>query len=167
MRYPAFLPRLGCLLALGMLTVFVLAVSRLWNAVQPPGKCTHVVLDRLPSPDGAWVAVIDEYTCDVGSFSTAITAELHLITTKPALRDIDLLGVDTGGNDNERPRVAWSVSNVLRVTVPLSDYLRFRNKFVEGVQVDIRFGQDDPMVKEVCRAYEDRLRGQVDDTMKP
>jgi hypothetical protein len=48
--YPAFLRRPGCLLALGMLVAIVIALWKLWEAVQL--GCTVVVLDRLPSPDG-------------------------------------------------------------------------------------------------------------------
>ena len=121
-RYPTLFRWSGCLLTSGVIVAFVLAVVVLWTTVQP--GCTHVVIERLPSLDGSWVAVIDEYTCDVGLFSTDITAEVHLLTTKPPLQDIDLLGVDTGGNADERPRLVWSAPNMLRVTVPVQSFLK-------------------------------------------
>jgi hypothetical protein len=134
----------GCLLALGMLAVLVFGLSTLWHAVIPPGKCTNVVLDRLPSPDGSWVAVTDEDICDVGSFSTDITAGVNLVSTIPPLRDIVVLGVDTGGNDNERPLVAWSAPDVLRVTMGLRSILKVLTRQVEGVRVNVQFDPDDP-----------------------
>jgi hypothetical protein len=149
-----------------MLAVFVFGLSKLWDAIVPEGKCSHVVIDRFPSPDGYWVAVIDEYTCDVGSFSTIITDELHLVSIRYSLPDINLLGVDTNGNVSERPRVTWTAPNALQVTVPLEDYLRFRNRSVEGLQVDIRFDPDDPMVRTICREQAGRLREPVDNTIK-
>ena len=144
-RFPAFLARVGgCHLALGMLAAFVFGLSTLWHAVIPPGKCTNVVLDRLPSPGGSWVAVTDEDICDVGSFSTDITAGVNLVSTIPPLRDIVVLGVDTGGNDNERPLVAWSAPDVLRVTMGLRSILKVLTRQVEGVRVNVQFDPDDP-----------------------
>jgi hypothetical protein len=144
-RYPTLFRWSGCLLTSGVIVAFVLAVVVLWTTVQP--GCTHVVIERLPSPDGSWVAVIDEYTCDVGLFSTDITAEVHLLTTKPPLQDIDLLGVDTGGNADERPRLVWSAPNMLRVTVPVQSFLKVLTRHAEGVQVDVHFDPDDPVAR--------------------
>jgi hypothetical protein len=147
--YPTFFRRPGCLLALAMLVAVVIA---LWKPGEPEQLgCTDVVLDRLPSPDGAWVAVMDESNCEVGMGGNAITAGVHLVKTKPPLQDIDLLRVDTGGDIDDRPRVAWSAPNGLQVTVPLYDYLRLRYTSVEGLQVDVRFDPDDPLVKQICR----------------
>ena len=62
--YPAFFPRPGCLLALGMLVAIVIAV---WKLGEPEQLgYTDVVLDRLSSPDGAWVAVMHEVDSEVG-----------------------------------------------------------------------------------------------------
>ena len=107
-------------------------------------RCTNAVLDRLPSPDGAWIAVIDEDTCDVGLLAmTDITAGVNLVSTKPPLRDIAVLGVDTGGHDDDRPRVAWSAPDVLWVTVPLRSILKVLTRHVEGVRVNVQFDPDD------------------------
>jgi hypothetical protein len=63
-----------------MLVALAFGLSMLWDAVR--GRCTHDVLARLPSPDGAWVAVIDEATCDAGWLAmTDITAGVDLIST--------------------------------------------------------------------------------------
>lgn len=133
-----------------MLAAFAFALSMLWDAVRP--GYTHAVVDRLPSPDGRWVAVIDEYISDVGLLAmTAVTAEVHLVSTSSPIRDIEIFGIGTGGNVSERPRLAWSAPNVLRVTVPLYDYLRLQPRQVEGILVDVRFDPDDPMVRTVCR----------------
>ena len=69
----------------------------------------------------------------------AITATVHLVKTTPPFQDIELLGVDTGGHNDERPRVVWSGPNVLRVTVGLYSYLKVLTRKAEGVQVDLHF----------------------------
>jgi hypothetical protein len=162
--YPAFFRRPGCLLALGLLVAIVIALCKLGEPVQL--DCTHLIVDRLPSPDGAWVAVIDESTCDVGMGGSGITADLHLVRTKSPVRDINLLGVDTHGDASNRPRIAWSAPNGLQVTVPLSDYLRLRNTWVEGLQVEVRFDPDDPLVEQICRGQIGRPPDPADNTTK-
>jgi len=157
--------RPGCLLVLGMLAALVVGLSILWDAVRP--RCTDTVLDRLPSPDGSWVAVIDEDTCDVGLLAmTDITAGVHLLTTKPPLRDIDVLGVDTGGNDSERPRVAWSAPNVLRVTVFQYAILKVLTRQAEGIQVDVHFDPVDPAARAIWLEQHGLPPDQLDDNAK-
>jgi hypothetical protein len=165
-RCSRFFHWLICLLAVSMLAVFAFDLAKLWGVVAPPGKCSHTVIDRLPSPDGSWVAVIDEYTCDVGSFSTDITAEVHLVSTKSPLREIEVLGVDTGGNDNERPRVAWFAPSVLQVNVPQYSILKVLTRQVEGVQVDVRFDPLDPALRAIWLEQHGQPPDLVDDTMK-
>jgi len=129
-----------------MLGAVVFALSMLWDAVKP--GCTVLVLDRLPSPDGAWVAVSEEATCDVGLLAmTDVAVGVHLVTTKPPVRDIHLLGVDTGGHESERPLIAWSAPDLLRVTVPLYSCLNVLTRQAEGVRVDVQFDPDDPAAR--------------------
>jgi hypothetical protein len=128
--------------------VVVYGLSALWDAVKP--GCTSVVLDRLPSPDGAWVAVSEEFTCDVGFLAGSdIAVGVRLVATKPPLRDVHLVGVDTGGHEDERPHIAWSAPNVLRVTVPLHSLLNILTRQAAGVRVDIHFDPDDPTARAV------------------
>jgi hypothetical protein len=91
------------------------------------------------------VAVLKEETCSTFYFGmTFIAADVHLVTTKPPIRDSVLLTVETGGQDNERPIVAWSEPNVLRVTVPLYSFSKIVTRQAEGVRMDVRFHPDDP-----------------------
>lgn len=150
-------------MALGVLAAFVYGLSILWDAVKP--GCTDVVLNRLPSLNGAWVAVSEESTCDVGLLAmTDVAVGVHLITTKSTRRDIFLLSVDTGGHDDERPLVAWYAPNVLRVTVPLYSYLNVLTRHADGVQVDVQFDPDDPAARAVWLKHTDQPPDAMDDT---
>lgn len=141
-----FFRRPGWLLAIGIVVAVVLALSMLWDAIGP--RCTHAILDRVPSPDGAWIAVIGEDTCDLGVLAvTDITAGVNLVTTRPTLRNIDVLGVDTSGGVGWRPRVAWSAPDALRVTVPLRSILKVLTRHAGRVRVDVQFDPDDPLAR--------------------
>ena len=163
-RYPAFFRRPGCLVALGMLVVIVIA---LWKLGEPEQLgCTDVVLDRLPSPDGAWVAVIDESHCEAEMGGDTIAAGVDLVSTKPPFQDIELLGVDTGGHNEERPHVAWSGPNMLRVTVGLYSYLKVLTRKAEGVQVEVHFDPDNPAARAAWLKETDQTPDSEDDTTK-
>jgi hypothetical protein len=143
---PSFFRRPGCLIALGMLAAVVYGLSMLWDAIKP--GCRGGVLDRLPSPDGALIAVTDEFICDVGFLPSTVTpAGVDLVTTKPPFRDTRLLVVDTGGYADQRPSVAWAAPNVLRITVPLHSLLHILTRQAGGVRVDIHFDPDDPAAR--------------------
>jgi hypothetical protein len=116
----------------------------LWNEMKP--NCATVVLDRLPSPDGAWFAVNEEFVCEM--VDSDIGGGVHLVTTKPPFQEIPLLVVDVGGYaDQQRPHIAWSAPDVLRITVPLHSLLNILTRQAEGVRVDIHFDPDDPAAR--------------------
>jgi hypothetical protein len=153
-------------LALGVIASLFIGLAKLWDWVQPPGNCTHAIVDSRPSPDGAWTAIDDEYTCE-GGFSIVVTAEIHLMTTIDPARDVVVLGVDTGGNDDERPRFAWTSSNVLQVTVPLNSYMVLSTRQVEGVHVDLHFDPDDPAARAAWLKETNQDPDPADDSEKP
>lgn len=108
------------------------------------GSCEEAIVARLPSPDGAWEAVLDQSTCPVGLGGASIVAGVNLVSMRDPARTADLLGVDTGGHHDERPRLAWTAPDVLQVTVYDRSYLKVLTREFGGVRVDLRFDPDDP-----------------------
>lgn len=126
----------------------IVALALLVLCATPLGaECTQADVARARSPDGIWEAVNEEFTCDVGLFSTDITTEVHLRSTHKPIRDFNLLGVDTTGNVNERPRLAWTSAHVLRVTVRNISILKVLLRRTEGIWVDLHFDPDDPKAR--------------------
>jgi hypothetical protein len=126
-----------------LVVAFTLAAPKVWNWMR--GECVTTVTNRLPSPDGSWVVFVQEDVCDLGLLpSSTAWAGVHLVTTTPPLRDIDLLGVDTTGEVDGRPVAVWSAPNILRVTVPLRSQLTITTTQVDGIHVDVHFDPDAP-----------------------
>ena len=132
-------------MALGVGAVLLALLAVLWAATEDwRDTCEHAILTRVPSPDGAWEARVDEATCEVGPWMMDITAEVHLVSTRDPARFAVLLGVDTGGHEKERPRLAWTAPDVLQVTVPNRSFLKVLMREFDGVRMDLRFDPDDP-----------------------
>ncbi len=94
----------------------LVTAAAFWIGTRTDGKdtCDHAIVTRAVSPDGAWEAVVDEATCGVGWFAMDVTAGVRLISGTDPARTSDVLGVDTGGNADERPHLAWIAPNLTK-----------------------------------------------------
>ncbi len=87
---------------------------------------------------------MDVTACLFGFGVGAVVAEVQLVSTRDPGQFADLLGVDTGGHEDERPRLAWTAPDVLQVTVYDHSYLKVLAREFGGVRVDLRHDPDDP-----------------------
>jgi|GEM_PF-5445308 hypothetical protein len=129
-----------CLLGLG------LAGPATLSAVAGPDSCRHRALSSVGSPDGAWLAIVDEAVCESG-FGGTIVDTARLVAASDHAWSVDLLGVDTGGHAAERPRLRWTGPNTLQVTVPNLSFLKVLARRVGPVSVDLRFDPPDPAAR--------------------
>jgi len=138
--------RLALALGAALLTLLAVVWAVTGDGVTGDGKdtCEHAIVARVPSPDGAWEARVDEAVCLFGFGVGAVVAGVHLVSTRDPARSVDLLGVDTGAHEDERPRLAWTAPDVLQVTVPNRSFLKVLTRQFDGVRVDLRFDPDDP-----------------------
>jgi len=130
---------------LTLLAVVLTVVTVIWVATGVrEDSCEHATVARVPSPDGAWEARVDEDVCLYGFGVGYVAAGVHLVSTRGPARSADLLGVDTGAHEDERPRLLWTAPDVLQVTVPNRSFLKVLMREFDGVRVDLRFEPDDP-----------------------
>jgi hypothetical protein len=99
--------------------------------------CTATIVTEIASPSGAWKASVVDWWCE-SPLTTVITTSVQLVSTRDATRSADVLGVDTGGHDIERPRIAWTAPDVLQVTVPSNGYPEVRTLEYDGILIDLR-----------------------------
>lgn len=109
------------------------------NAAASDG-CIHHVVARAADQDRRWHAIVDEATC-VGD---DVTATVRVTRAAAGAPTVDVLGIDTGGHEEDRPRLAWSSSGVLDVTVPNLSFLKVLTLSPDGARVRLHFHPDDP-----------------------
>lgn len=106
--------------------------------------CRHHVVASAISPDGAWRAVVDEAICEAGPMASAIVDTVRVGATRRGSRLTDVLGVDTGGHVEARPRPHWIGDTSLRITLPNRSLLKVLTHRVGEVTIDVRFAPADP-----------------------
>ena len=134
-RLLSVLLRPWCLVVAELLVIVFLVGDLEWESIRP--KCVHTVIDRLPSPDGAWIASLVEDRCDVGFFASDITVGIDLSPSHDPSRTFDVLGVDTGGHKEERPQFSWSGPKSLDV-IAQPEYLKILTQDVEDIHVNVQ-----------------------------
>jgi hypothetical protein len=104
--------------------------------------CTGTTVTEIASPTGAWKASVVDWLCE-SAWVTHITSEVQLVSARDATKSADILGVGTGGLDDERPRIAWTAPAVLQVTIPDRTYLKVGTLEYDGIRIDLRYDLND------------------------
>src|SRR5882724_5680012 len=106
---------LGLCMGVPLVIIFALRETR--------NDCEDTPVAEAISPHGAWRAEVVDSLCGAG-FVWDITASVHLVSTTKPDEGADILGVDTGGHHDNRPRITWTAPEVLEVTVPNISYVK-------------------------------------------
>ena len=111
------------------------------------GPCECTILARLPSPDGAWTAELEEYVYHVGIGGDPLLDGVLLRPANNPRRATFVLNIDTTGSVAERPRLAWTAPHILRVTVNARSWLKLNTRDVGPIHIDLRFDPPDPAAR--------------------
>jgi hypothetical protein len=116
-----------------------------------PGKdvagCSRDTVDMLASPGGDWVAFVQDEICSDGAFQTSVVDFVQLARRgiKPTRKN-DVFAVDSHGV--YRPLLHWRSSHELQITVPNKSFIGLRKHSYRGIDVVVRFDQDDPIERQ-------------------
>ena len=141
---PGTVQHRGWRVELALAAILLILIAAVLIKACTPYPCEEAIVTRLPSPDGEWEARVDEAICPVPLGGAAIVATARLLSTRDPAHAADLLGVDTGGPQDERPRRVWPAPEILQVTVYDHSYLWVVKRQFGGVRLDLRYDPDDP-----------------------
>ena len=112
------------------------------------------ILDRLPSPDGAWEAVAYARSCRFGPWSgqTMTNTGVRLVSARDRSRAKTLFEMVGGTHVYNRPYLAWTAPNVVKVTV-MRQPRQVEAFDFEGVHMDLHVDPDDPAILAAERAW--------------
>ncbi|MGE4483223.1 hypothetical protein [Acidocella sp.] len=129
-----------------ILIIGILGVSPAAALADADG-CSHQLLTSIKSPDGKWVASVDESDCSPGMGGDAITDTVQVAPANDPRHVTGVLGVDTGGNNDMGAQIAWDASNILKVTLPNISLVKILTRQVGPVKIHILFNPPDPKAR--------------------
>lgn len=116
------------------------------------GFAAEQVCDRsgsktTPSPDGAWVANVQEEVCATPTGARAgITVVLTSATDPERLKRVFIMAVPRSRDD--WPRIRWPTASAMEVRVPnLAESVNLLEARFEDVTVSMTYCQDDPAAR--------------------
>ena len=111
--------------------------------------CEKTIIAELPSPDGMMSAGVLEYVCRDGGFVTVVSGRVVIVPSgKEANKESEVLVVDTGGRQENIPRIVWASSTLLNITVPVNSLIGLQKDLYSGIRVNVKFEPDDPAARQ-------------------
>ena len=119
-------------------------------SAQNDAGCHRLTIDTLASPDGAWVALVQEDTC-IGDFpfTTGVTDTVQLVRRgKQPSSDNDVFAIEEHGRPENRPLLQWLSPKKLQISVPNKALIGLQKSNYAGVEIVIKYDPDDPEERE-------------------
>jgi len=120
------------------------------------------LIEEAMAPDGIWKAQVKAFV-GRSRLSSNVVSDVYSVSIVDPARTALILGIDTGGHDEQNPRIVWTAPNMLQVTVPNISFLKVPNLAFGDVRIDLRYDPDDPAARAAWR----RSLGENPDPDKP
>lgn len=129
--------RIFCLILLCLFLLFIafiLIIIFVFTHLAP-AECYLDSRQSFPSPDHAWVAVVENHKCQEGLGKWLPDwSEVYLVTERPV--PLQVIPILTTGYP---PIIAWSAPNVLQVRVAWTDKFELWVRNANGIRIDMRY----------------------------
>ena len=125
--------------------------------------CEHSGEKSYASPDGKWVATVQEEVCAVGTG----TAAGVMVDLAPADNDSHVTRVFNMRVPRSRdlwPRVIWKGPTVMELWAPNRAEIMAQSSSFEGVQVQLKYCGDNPAERAQVGEYQAALKQWMKDT---
>lgn len=117
-----------------------------WIRRQMAATIWTIPIAVASSPGGVWRAWVDETVVE-DTFVTSIFDEVHLVAKNDPDKVINVLAVDTNGEEQNRPSIAWTAPSALQVTAANLSYVTVERRAYKQVRIDLKFDPDDPAAR--------------------
>ena len=100
--------------------------------------------DAFPSPDGLWVARVNEVVCS-GGLGSAVEKTVDVYLAQDPRLSATVLSPSGQWKDPARVKLHWVGSKLLEVIVPNRTVFDFQLSTYRDVQIVVRYENDDPV----------------------
>jgi hypothetical protein len=130
--------------------LFIVALMDIGQAQAKPPEhkdCTVDVISKVKSPDGNWLASVNEYECSDGWFVTDFWDYVQLVRLRDGIQE-EVCSVEYYGDPTSRPVPRWVSTKALDINVPNKSIIGFQKKQFGGVSIHLKFHPNNPKERE-------------------
>ena len=148
--------------ALRLLSV-LLALSPVAGWAADTRDCEHAGERKVESPDGRWVATVQEEVCAIGTGTGAgIMVDLALASDASHAKRVFNMRVPR--SRDLWPRVIWKGPTTMELWAPNRAEIMAQEAQFEGVQIQLRYCGDNPAERAQVVEYQAALKQWMKDT---
>ena len=125
--------------------------------------CEHSDEKTYASPDGKWVATVQEEVCAVGT-GTAAGVMVDLAPAADASHATRVLNIRVPRSRDLWPRVIWKAPTVMELWVPNRAEIMAQASSANGVQIQLEYCGDNPAERAQVVEYQAALKQWMKDT---
>lgn len=141
-----------------LLLLVMLTSARAWGA-----ECDHSGAKTTPSPDGRWIATVQEEVCATDKGAAAgVNVDLSPADDPAHKSRVFIMRVPR--SRDEWPRVIWKSATSMEVWVPNLAEIGAHVADAEGVHIELKFCGDNPAERAQRAEYQAALKQWMKDT---
>ena len=146
-----------------MLLLLVALAPMAGRAAENTRDCEHSGTKTFNSPDGRWVATVQEEVCAIGTVTGAgIMVDLALASDASHAKRVFNMRVPR--SRDQWPRVIWKSPTTMELWAPNRAEILAQEAQFEGVQIQLKYCGDNPAERAALAAYQDALKQWMKDT---
>jgi hypothetical protein len=145
------------------LLLVLLALAPLSGWAADAHDCEHAGEKKVASPDGRWVATVQEEVCAIGNRTGAgIMVDLALASDASHAKRVFNMRVPR--SRDLWPRVIWKGPATMELWAPNRAEILAQESQFEGVQIQLRYCGDNPAERAQVGEYQAALKRWMKDT---
>jgi hypothetical protein len=151
------------MMRLASLVLLTLACAPLAGWAQEAHDCEHAGTKKYESPDGRWVATVQEEVCAIGNRTGAgIMVDLALASDGSHAKRVFNMRVPR--TRDQWPRVIWKTPTTMELWAPNRAEILAQESSFDGVQIQLEYCGDNPAERAQVAEYQAAFKQWMKDT---
>jgi hypothetical protein len=146
-----------------LLLVATVAPAAGWAAEAQAHDCEHSGEKSFPSPDGRWIATVEEQVCVAGT-GTAAGVVVDLALAADARHAKRIFNMRVPRSRDYWPRVVWKAPTAMELWAPNRAEIAVQESQFDGVQIQLRYCGDNPAERAQVAEYQAAFKKWMQDT---
>ena len=126
-------------------------------------SCEHSGEKSVPSPDGRWIATVQEEVCAVAN-GTAAGVVVDLALSSDAQHARRIFNMRVPRSRDQWPRVLWKGPSAMELWVPNRAEIGAQKSQLEDVKIELKYCGDNPEERAQVSAYQAAFKKWMQDT---